>query len=159
MIRSEDEAFLREAIRLSYEKMADGEGGPFGALVVRDGQILGRGWNRVTSDLDPTAHAEIVAIREACAAQSTFHLTGATIYTSCEPCPMCLCAILWARLQRIVYGASRHDAAAAGFDDEKFYKEINREIADRMLPAEQMLRDEAQQVLKSWLKNPNRREY
>jgi len=152
----QDEEFLREAIRLSHEKMAAGEGGPFGAIVVRDGQILGRGWNRVTSANDPTAHAEIVAIREACSELDTFQLTGATIYTSCEPCPMCLCAILWARLDRIVYGATRHDAAAAGFDDQAFYDEINRAPSERSVPAQQLLRDEARAAFAVWQKKDDR---
>ncbi len=155
----QDGEFLREAIRLSHEKMAAGEGGPFGAIVVRDGQILGRGWNRVTSANDPTAHAEIVAIREACSELDTFQLTGATIYTSCEPCPMCLCAILWARLDRIVYGATRHDAAAAGFDDQAFYDEIDRALADRSIPAEQFLREEALGALLAWKGRTDRIEY
>ena len=154
-----DEAFLREAIRLSREQMLAGEGGPFGAIVVRDGQILGRGWNRVTSTNDPTAHAEIVAIREACVELGTFHLTGATIYASCEPCPMCLCAILWARVDRLVYGASRHDAAAAGFDDEMFYDEINREQAERTISSEQALREEAMVAFRDWAEKTDRHEY
>lgn len=154
-----DEVFLRQAIRLSREQMLADEGGPFGAIVVRDGQILGRGWNRVTSTNDPTAHAEIVAIREACAELGTFHLAGATIYASCEPCPMCLCAILWARLDRIVYAASRDDAAAAGFDDKTFYDEMNRERADRAIPTEQALREEAMGAFRDWAEKAGRREY
>ncbi len=155
----QDEEFLREAVRLSHEKMTAGEGGPFGAVVVRDGQILGRGWNRVTSANDPTAHAEIVAIREACSESGNFQLTGATIYASCEPCPMCLCAILWARIDRIVYGASREDAAGAGFDDALFYEEISRTSTDRTVPSVQMLQEEARGVLRAWQAKPDRREY
>jgi guanine deaminase len=155
----QDEVFLRKAIELSQEKMLAGEGGPFGAIVVREGQIFGRGWNRVTSTNDPTAHAEIVAIREACYELGTFQLAGATIYTSCEPCPMCLCAILWARLNRIVYGASRHDAAAVGFDDEVFYTEISREPANRSIQAEQVLREEALVAFRAWMQKTDRLEY
>ena len=159
MMSPHDEQFLREAIRLSYEQMLAGEGGPFGAVVVRDGRIIGRGWNRVTSTNDPTAHAEIVALREACSESGSFHLSGATIYSSCEPCPMCLCAILWARLDRIVYAASRHDAAAAGFDDEVFYREINRASSDWSIRAEQALREEALSSLRAWRAKVDRREY
>ncbi len=159
MMSPQDEEFLREAIRLSHDKTTAGEGGPFGAIVVRDGQIIGRGWNRVTSTNDPTAHAEIVAIREACSQAESFHLTGATIYTSCEPCPMCLCAILWARLDRVVYGASRHDAADAGFDDKVFYDEINRASTERSVPTQQMLQKEALNALAAWRANADRLEY
>jgi len=155
----QDEEFLREAIRLSHEKMLAGEGGPFGAIVVRDRQVLGRGWNRVTSTNDPTAHAEIVAVREACSKTATFCLAGATIYTSCEPCPMCLCAILWARLDRIVYGATRHDAAAAGFADQAFYDEINLPAANRSVPAEQGLHKEALVAFQAWRAKADRLEY
>lgn len=159
MMSPQDQEFLREAIRLSNEKMNAGEGGPFGAVVVRDGQILARGWNRVTSTNDPTAHAEIVAIRQACSESQTFCLAGATIYTSCEPCPMCLCAILWARLDRIVYGASRRDAAAAGFDDEMFYDEISRGPTDRSIPNEQALHGEALVAFQAWQAKADRLEY
>jgi len=112
--------FLREAIRLSLEKMEAGDGGPFGAVVVQNGRIVVRGWNRVTSTNDPTAHAEIVAIRDACANLNTFSLAGCQIYTSCEPCPMCFAAIYWSRLERIYYAATGQDAEAAGFDDCHF---------------------------------------
>jgi guanine deaminase len=117
-------AFLREAIRLSLEKMRGNEGGPFGAVVVRDGQIVGRGWNKVTSTNDPTAHAEVVAIRDACSRLNTFSLAGCDLYTSCEPCPLCLAAAYWARLGHIYYAANGDDAAAVGFDDRNFYQEL-----------------------------------
>lgn len=159
MMSLHDEKFLREAIRLSCEQMAAGEGGPFGAVVVREGRIIGRGWNRVTSTNDPTAHAEIIAIREACAESGSFHLSGATLFSSCEPCPMCLCAILWARLDRIVYAASRHDAAAAGFDDQAFYEEIGRAPHERSVPAEQGLREESLAAFRAWGQNPDRPNY
>ncbi|NLS93595.1 MAG: nucleoside deaminase [Planctomycetaceae bacterium] len=155
----QDEEFLREAIRLSSEQMLAEEGGPFGAVVVREGRIIGRGWNRVTSTNDPTAHAEIIAIREACAESGSFHLSGATIYSSCEPCPMCLCAILWARLDRIVYAASRHDAAAAGFDDQAFYDEISRAPHERSVASEQGLREESLAALRAWVQKPDRLDY
>ena len=154
-----DREFLREAIRLSIEKMQAGEGGPFGALVVRGGQVVGRGWNQVTSTNDPTAHAEIVAIRAACGALGTFQLSGCTLYTSCEPCPMCLAAIYWARIERIVFAAGRQDAADAGFDDGLLYDEVTRVPAERSVPAEQCLRDEALAAFHAWRLKGDRIEY
>ncbi len=151
--------FLREAIRLSIEKMEGGEGGPFGAVVVRNGQIVGRGWNRVTSTNDPTAHAEVVAIRDACARLNTFSLAGCELYSSCEPCPLCLAAIYWSRLDRIYYAATCDDAAAAGFDDRHFYRELGLPAGERSLPAEQALRDEALVALRAWTNKPDRIRY
>lgn len=144
-------SFLLEAIRLSIEKMEANEGGPFGALVVRDGEIVGRGWNQVTSANDPTAHAEVVAIREACASLKTFSLAGCEIYSSCEPCPLCLAAIYWSRMDRIYYAATSDDAASAGFDDRNFYREIMKPVAGRSIPMEQMMRDEALVALRRWV--------
>ena len=138
-----EERLLREAIQLSMEKMEAGEGGPFGAIVARGGEIVGTGWNRVTSTNDPTAHAEIVAIRDACSRLGTFTLSGCDIYSSCQPCPMCLAAIYWARLERLYYAASAEDAARAGFDDSWIAGEIVLPPADRHLPTVQQLRDEA----------------
>ena len=152
-------AFLREAIRLSIEKMEGNEGGPFGAVIVRGGQIVGRGWNRVTSTNDPTAHAEIVAIRDACSRLKTFSLAGCEIYTSCEPCPLCLAAIYWSRLDRIYYAASCDDAAAIGFDDRTFYRELAKPAAERSVPMVQALRDEACVALQAWLKKADRVPY
>jgi guanine deaminase len=154
-----DLAFLREAIRLSIEKMEANEGGPFGAVIVRDGQVIGRGWNRVTSTNDPTAHAEIVAIRDACSRLKTFSLTGCAIYSSCEPCPLCLAAIYWSRLDGISYAATCADAAAAGFDDQSFYRELAKPAGDRSIPTEQALRDEACVAFKAWMKKEDRVEY
>ena len=151
--------FLREAIRLSIEKMNAGEGGPFGAVIVRDGEIISRGWNRVTSTNDPTAHAEIVAIRNACARLQSFSLAGCEIYTSCEPCPMCLAAIYWARLVRIIYAATCADATAAGFDDSPFYRELALPAGQRSIPAVQDLREEACQAFAAWLEKENRVRY
>jgi len=151
--------FLREAIRLSLENVTANEGGPFGAVVVRDQQIIGRGRNRVISTNDPTAHAEVVAIRDACAHLKAFTLTGCEIYTSCEPCPMCLSSIYWARLSRIYYAADRHDATAAGFDDEKLYRELSLPIADRAIPMSQSLREEAAVAFQRWLEKNDRVEY
>lgn len=151
--------FLREAIRLSMEKMESNEGGPFGALVVLNGEILGRGWNRVTSTNDPTAHAEIVAIRDACSRRNTFSLSGCEIYASCEPCPLCLAAIYWSRLDRIYYAATCEDAAAAGFDDASFYREIKKPAHQRSIPVQQALRDEALVPLQAWLLKEDRIRY
>ncbi len=152
-------AFLREAIRLSIEKMQANEGGPFGAVVVRDGQIIGRGWNRVTSTNDPTAHAEVVAIRDACSGLKTFSLIGCEIYSSCEPCPLCLAAIYWARLDRIYYAATCDDAAATGFDDQSFYRELGKPIGERSIPMVQALRDEACVAFQAWLNKEDRIQY
>ena len=118
--------FLREAIRLSIESLDANQGGPFGAVIVRGDEIVGRGWNRVTTANDPTAHAEIVAIRDACKRLNTFSLAGCELYSSCEPCPMCLAAIYWSRLDSLVFAATRDDAADAGFDDALFYEELAR---------------------------------
>lgn len=152
-------AFMRRAIELSREHMLAGEGGPFGAVVVRDGRIVGEGWNRVTSALDPTAHAEITAIREACRALGTFELRGCEIYTSCEPCPMCLAAIYWARLDRIWYANTRQDAAGIQFDDEWLYREVARPVDERSLPAGQILREEALEVFRAWEAKPDKIRY
>lgn len=151
--------YLREAIRLSVEKMEANAGGPFGAVVVRHGEILGRGWNQVTSTNDPTAHAEVVAIRDACSRLKTFSLAGCEIYSSCEPCPLCLAAIYWARLDRIIYAATCDDAAAAGFDDRSFYREVSKPAGERSIPMVQALRDEAVVALQAWVKKEDRIRY
>lgn len=151
--------FLREAIRLSIIGMENNEGGPFGAVITRDGQMIGRGWNRVTSTYDPTAHAEIVAIRAACSRLRNFTLAGCEIYCSCEPCPLCLAAIYWSRLDHVYYAATCDDAAAAGFDDRGIYQEIVKPIAERTLPMEQALRDEACVALQTWTKKEDRIRY
>jgi tRNA(Arg) A34 adenosine deaminase TadA len=148
--------FMRAAIRLSREKMRRGDGGPFGAVVVRRGKIVGRGWNRVTSGNDPTAHAEVVAIREACRKLKTFRLDDCEIYTSCEPCPMCFGAIYWARLRRIFYANTRRDAAAIGFDDEWFYRELARPATKRKIPMKQLARAEALKVFGEWKRKPDK---
>jgi guanine deaminase len=144
------EKFMREAIRLSREKSRDNCGGPFGAVVVRQGKIIGRGWNRVTSTNDPTAHAEITAIRAACKKLKTFQLADCELYTSCEPCPMCLAAIYWARFSKVFYANTRRDAAKIKFDDDLIYREIGRPIARRKIPMEQLLRPEALQAFVEW---------
>jgi len=142
--------FMREAVRISLAKMQQGHGGPFGAVVVRGGKIVGRGWNCVTSTNDPTAHAEIVAIREACRRLRTFQLSDCELYTSCEPCPMCLSAIYWARLKRVYYANTRQDAARILFDDAFIYREVSLPISKRKLPMRQMLRKEALAAFKAW---------
>jgi tRNA(Arg) A34 adenosine deaminase TadA len=139
--------------------MAAGAGGPFGAVIVKDGRIVGEGWNRVTSTNDPTAHAEVVAIREACRALGTFKLDGAVLYTSCEPCPMCLAATYWARIGRIVYANSRADAAAIGFDDDFLYREIPLPLEARSIPIVRALAGEAIRVFEDWAAKPDRIAY
>jgi guanine deaminase len=151
--------FMRQALALAAQAVGSGTGGPFGALVVRDGEVLGRGSNRVTTANDPTAHAEILAIREACAAQRSFWLQGAELYTSCEPCPMCLGAIWWARLERVHYAGTRADAAGAGFDDAALWDEVARPLQGRTLPLVPLLRDEARAVFKAWLEKGDRVPY
>lgn len=149
-------AFMRRAIALSRETMQAGEGGPFGAVVAKDGRIVGEGWNRVTSSADPTAHAEVVAIRAAAAALGTHDLSGAVLYTSCEPCPMCLAAALWARLDAIVYGNDRADAAAIDFDDAYFYEQVCKPVDARAVPMTRLLPEEARAVFDEWAAKPDK---
>ena len=155
----EHKDFMRRAIELSREKMNAGEGGPFAAIIVRDGKIIGEGWNRVTSINDPTAHAEISAIRDACAHVDDFSLAGSVIYTSCEPCPMCLAAIYWARISKLYYANTSGDAAAIEFDDAFLYREIVTDEAHRSLPSERLLGDEAITVFREWTAKPDKIEY
>lgn len=144
------EDFMREAIALSREKMETGHGGPFGAVIVKDGEIIARGFNQVTSCCDPTAHAEITAIREAAAYLNRFDLSGCVIYTSAEPCPMCLAAIYWARLDAIYYANTREDAAAIGFDDARLYREVCLAPNERSMPMVQILAEEAIGAFQDW---------
>jgi tRNA(Arg) A34 adenosine deaminase TadA len=144
------ESFMQEAIRISRDMMRQGEGGPFGAVVVRNGEIVGRGWNQVTSTNDPTAHAEIAAIRAACQRLGSFWLDDCEMYTSCEPCPMCLGAIYWARLRKLYFGAARKDAAEAGFIDDWIYEEIARPHFERTLACEQLLGEQAVLAFAEW---------
>ena len=146
-----DRYFLRQAIKLAVDGMRRNEGGPFGALVVKNGIIIGQGNNKVASALDPTAHAEVVAIREACQTLGHFQLDECTIYASCEPCPMCLGAIYWARPARLVFAAGREDAALiAGFDDQFIYEEIDLKPADRKIPGIQLLHEEGLEPFREW---------
>ena len=151
--------FLRRAISLATENVLTGKGGPFGAVVVRDGKILGEGANAVTATNDPTAHAEVNAIRVAAHALGTFTLAGCELYTSCEPCPMCLAAAYWARLDAIYYGACAADAARAGFDDAFLYEEMCRDHGARAIPATRMLGDEAWASFKAWLESSKKIAY
>ncbi|MCI6250346.1 MAG: nucleoside deaminase [Bacteroidales bacterium] len=152
------ESFMREAIKLSAESVRSG-GGPFGAVIVRNGEIIARGENRVTVCNDPTAHAEVSAIREAAARLGTYDLSGCEIYSSCEPCPMCLGAIYWARLDRLYYASTRADAANVGFDDAHIYEELPLDPSQRELPTESLLREEAQRVFEAWAEKADKKEY
>jgi len=150
---------MREAIRLSIENVNFGNGGPFGAVIVKDNKIIARGVNKVTSDNDPTAHAEVVAIRNACKELGTFQLDGCEIYTSCEPCPMCLGAIYWARPDKMYYANTKQDAADIDFDDDFIYQELALPYAERKLVTIQLLRDEANEAFKLWKTSNDKIEY
>lgn len=151
--------YMARAIELAIDNVMSGRGGPFAALVVKDGGIVAEGANQVTRTNDPTAHAEVVAIRNACAKLNDFRLTGCDIYTTCEPCPMCLGAAYWARAERMYFAGLREDAAAAGFDDALIYEELGRPLEARKLPMIPMMRVEAQAVFEAWLKFGKRIEY
>jgi guanine deaminase len=151
-----NQKFMREAIRLSIQSMRRGKGGPFGAVVVRKGRVIGRGSNLVTSINDPTAHAEILAIRQACQRLKTFRLDDCDLYTSCEPCPMCLAAIYWARLDHVFYANTRRDAARIDFDDDSIYREIALPLGKRTLKMKQFLRDEALPAFAQWQRKPDK---
>ncbi len=159
MTEPEKEQFMREAIQLSLQNVASKQGGPFGAVITRQGEILARGVNLVTASLDPTAHAEVVAIREACGVVRDFQLTGCEIFCSCEPCPMCLGAIYWARLDAIYFANSKSDAAEIDFDDHLIYQEIARPFSDRNVVTQQLLRDEAILAFQNWAANPENVKY
>lgn len=157
-ITDKDREFMREAIRLANESVAKG-GGPFGAVIVKDGKIIAGSSNSVTLDNDPTAHAEVNTIRKACRAMGSFNLEGCVIYTSCEPCPMCLGAIYWAGINRIYYGNTRQDAADIDFDDNFIYEEIGKDMSDRTVPIIPMLRSEAMESFRLWKEKADRVEY
>jgi guanine deaminase len=156
---ADDRKFLLRAIELSRERMEAGLGGPFGAVIVRDGVIIAEGWNEVTSSCDPTAHAEVTAIRRACTAVGDFSLRGATLYSSCEPCPMCLAATYWARVDRLVYANTRSQAAAIGFDDEFLYGEMPKDPAERSLPTNHLPLSEAEHVFDLWSRKTDKIAY
>ncbi|MGB8544923.1 MAG: nucleoside deaminase [Azonexus sp.] len=154
-----DDLFLARAIELALKGSELNEGGPFGAVLVRDGKIIAEGWNRVVATDDPTAHAEIMAIRAACAAVNSFHLPETTLYASSEPCPMCLSAAYWARIERIVFANSRAEAAAIGFCDDDLYAELNRHIATRRIVMEHHPMPDSLLPLRHWANNPERTPY
>lgn len=154
------EKFMSRAIELAQDGVDQNLGGPFGCVIVKNGEIVGEGNNQVTSTLDPTAHAEIVAIREACRNLNSFQLDECIVYTSCEPCPMCLGAIYWSRPERIFIACNRQDAAQAGFDDEFIYEEISSpDFASRTVPMSMLMREEGLAVFESWIEKPDKVEY
>jgi tRNA(Arg) A34 adenosine deaminase TadA len=154
-----DRKFMERAIELARIGVAENAGGPFGCVVVKDGEIIGEGNNRVTSTNDPTAHAEVIAIREACKSLNSFQLDGCIIYTSCEPCPMCLGAIYWARPEKVFYAGTREDAAAAGFDDDFIYKELEKNNGERDLVLTNLMRDDALVIFGQWSAKSDKIEY
>lgn len=152
-------SFLERALLIAEQHSADGKNGPFGAVIVKNDKIIAEGWNRVVENHDPTAHAEIVVIRDACKVLHTHNLSGCTIYCSCEPCPMCLSAIYWARIDSVIYAASQEDAAHAGFDDSFLYHEIGQSWRQRELKSEQHLAEKGRWVLQKWRENPHKINY
>lgn len=159
MIKEQQRQFMQEAIALSLENVNLAEGGPFGALIVKDGKVIAKGKNQVTVNNDPTAHAEIVAIRQACQQLKTFQLKECELYTSCEPCPMCLGAIYWARLDRVYYANTQKDAAQIGFEDRFIYEELKLPIKQRQLPMIQIMKDEAREAFLAWVNTLDKIEY
>ena len=150
---------MRRAISLAEDNASSGNGGPFGAVIVKDGKVVAEGSNTVTVDNDPTAHAEVNAIRRACAVLGTFDLSGCELYTSCEPCPMCLAACYWAHISRVYYAAGRDDAAAADFDDDMIYVEVAKPLDERKLPFIQLLPEEGLRPFLLWRSNPDKVRY
>jgi guanine deaminase len=157
--QNKHQEFMRIAIEYSERNVLESLGGPFGAVVVKDGEIIAASGNKVTSTNDPTAHAEVSAIRLACEKLSTFDLKGCVIYTSCEPCPMCLSAIYWARIDQVYYANTKVDAAEIGFDDKFIYDELDKAMEDRALPIVQMMRDEGLKAFKLWNQSAMKVEY
>ena len=158
-MENKPEEFMREAVRLSIKNVDEKNGGPFGAVIVKDGKIIGRGVNNVTSHNDPTAHAEMVAIREACAHLKDYQLTGCEIYCSCEPCPMCLGAIYWARPDKIYFANTKEDAAAIQFDDHFIYTELALPYTERTLPTIHLPNENAKDAFEKWMMNEDKVEY
>ena len=159
MLKPAERAFLERAIALSKEGMESGQGGPFGCVIVKNNEIIGEGNNKVTSSNDPTAHAEVVAIRQACQKLGTYQLEDCDIYTSCEPCPMCLGAIYWARPRRVVYANTRQEAAAIEFDDDFIYDEINAAMKDRKIPFIHVPDPHAREIFNAWKNWPGKQKY
>jgi guanine deaminase len=159
MALQREDTLMRRAIELSIENVRSGRGGPFAALVVKDGEIISTGTNLVTTTCDPTAHAEVVAIRQACGKLGQFQLSGCEIYSSCEPCPMCLGAIYWARPNRVYFGNTASDAAAIGFDDSFIYQQLEVPLSERTIPMVQLLREEALAAFREWERKSDRIPY
>jgi len=154
-----EEKFMEEAIDLARQGMLHNAGGPFGCVIVKDGVVIGRGWNRVTSDNDPTAHAEVTAIRDACKNLHAFQLDDCEIYSSCEPCPMCMGAIYWARPAKVYYAASRIDAARAGFDDSMIYEELTVPVAERKIVMTCIIPETAARLFEEWMRKEDKTRY
>lgn len=150
---------MREAIRLSITNVDEGKGGPFGSVIVKDGKIIARGTNEVTANNDPTAHAEVVAIRNACKTINSFDLSGCEIYASCEPCPMCLGAIYWAHIDKLYFANTKEDAASINFDDHFIYEELSKPVEERQLFTRQLLREEALEAFVKWQRAAKKTEY
>ena len=159
MEKQSHEKFMRMAIALSESNVLNSTGGPFGAVIVKDGKLIAKSANKVTSTNDPTAHAEVAAIRLACKKLKTFDLSGCIVYTSCEPCPMCLSAIYWAHIDIIYYANTKADAGNIGFDDQFIYDELEKPMEERKVPVKQLLRSEAQQAFKLWESSAQRKDY
>ena len=154
-----DQNFMNQAIEAAIKGVLSNDGGPFGCVIIKNGKIIGTGNNKVTSSNDPTAHAEIIAIREACKYLNSFQLDGCILYTSCEPCPMCFGAIYWARPEKVFYGCNKTDAAEIGFDDEFIYKELDLKLSERSIPFEQINRENAMKAFKTWKEKDDKIEY
>ncbi|MCW4181966.1 nucleoside deaminase [Candidatus Thiodiazotropha endoloripes] len=155
----QDQRFMEQALEQAQQGLALGHGGPFGAVIVVENQIIGAGWNQVVHLNDPTAHAEMQAIRKACQHQQNFNLAGAVLYTTCEPCPMCLSAAYWARIERLVYAATGEDAAVSGFDDSLIAAEMCKPSGERLMPSRQIMRDASLQLFKAWQSSDQRIDY
>jgi tRNA(Arg) A34 adenosine deaminase TadA len=154
-----DDRFMQEALRLARQGIAQGHGGPFGAVVVRAGEIVGRGWNQVVLQQDPTAHAEILAIRDACSRLGRFHLEDTVLYTSCEPCPMCLSAVYWAHIPTLVYAADARDAATIGFDDRLIKQFLRQPLSKGRIRVRRTLQQQAREILRLWQQDPDKVRY
>ncbi|MES9968426.1 MAG: nucleoside deaminase [Candidatus Thiodiazotropha sp.] len=155
----QDETFMNEALQLAQRGIEQGDGGPFGAVVVMQDRIIGRGWNQVIKRNDPTAHAEILAIRNACNHAASYHLPGSVLYTTCEPCPMCLSAVYWAHIDRLVYAAEAADAAAIGFNDSFIHSELNKPMGERGIITRQLLREQSLALFRAWQGSDKRVDY
>jgi tRNA(Arg) A34 adenosine deaminase TadA len=154
-----DKELLTRAVQLAADYSKSGDNGPFGAVIARDGEIIAEGWNRVVEENDPTAHAEMIALREACQKSGTYNLEGCTLYASCEPCPMCLAAAYWAHLDAVYYASTKEDATAAGFDDDHIYREISQPPKDRNMKMVHLPVEEAKAIFKQWVENSDKRVY